>query len=311
MIKVITDVEVPKRSSLGGKAFSLCTLSKEGINIPKGFIVTCEAFFRYLEYNCIRDKIEKLSSEINRENLQEKVKAIYTLTQNKEMPPEISQEIHDHLKLLNNKAVAIRSSAVSEDSAKSSFAGMHDTFLNIKPDLSSIIKNIKRCMLSLFSERAVTYRLIKKLGLIEGIAVIVQEMIPAQAAGITFTVHPMIKECMLIEASYGIGELIVSGKIEPDAYTIKRGSFKILNKTVGLKDKMCIVDNSGCKTIAVKKDMIDKDALKANEIEKISKECFKIENIFKGPQDIEWCILNNRIWILQSRIIKEVMKYGV
>ncbi|MEM4500493.1 MAG: PEP/pyruvate-binding domain-containing protein, partial [Candidatus Woesearchaeota archaeon] len=189
--------------------------------------------------------------------------------------------------------VSVRSSAVSEDSLRVSFAGMHDTFLNVKAELELVLENVKKCWASLFSERAVIYRMKKGVLRLEGMAVIVQEMIPAEVSGVTFTLHPLNKNALLIESARGLGDLIVSGKIIPDYFVINRKTLSILEKRINERIP----------------------SLSDSDVKKIAKICLKVEKIFINPQDIEWCIFDNRIWLLQSRaittnsmIVKESLK---
>ena len=161
-----------------------------GFNVPRGFVITSEAFFEFLKENNLKEKIEKLASEINENNFQEKSKEIRNLILKGKIPEEIVSEIKDALEKLDVEYVSIRSSTVSEDSLKASFAGLHDTFLNVKAEIEPILENVKKCWASLFNERAVIYRIKKKIPHFEGMAVIIQEMILAEISGITFTKHP-------------------------------------------------------------------------------------------------------------------------
>ena len=289
---------------VGGKGSSLGILTKNDINIPKGFVIISEAFFNFLKYNNITEKVEKLTSEICKNNFQEKTKEIRNLILEGEIPENLVLEIKNYLNKLNVQYVSVRSSAVIEDSLKASFAGLHDTFLNIKTDINLILKNVKKCWASLFNERAVIYRIKKKIPPhLEGMAVIVEKMIPAEISGITFTVHPTDEKNLLVEASYGLGDMIVSGKVEPDTYTIDRKILEIVGKKIGRKDKMSIVESEKTKVIDVEKGLTEKQVLPDDIIKEIAETCLKIEKIFNYPQDIEWCIFNNKLYLLQSRAI--------
>jgi len=280
-IKFLNEVKEPKVSELGGKGYSLAVLTNNGFNVPKGFMITSKAFFEFLEENNMKEKIEKLVSEINENNFQEKSKEIRNLILKGKIPEEIAFEIKDALEKLNVKYVSIRSSAVSEDSLKASFAGLHDTFLNVKAETEPVLENVKKCWASLFNDRAVIYRIKKKLSLLDGMAVIIQEMIPAEISGITFTIHPTRKDSLLVEYTAGIGDRIVSGKVIPNSIIIKRDTFMVIEKN------------------DVNKNIV----LPENTIKELVSICLKIERIFNKPQDIEWCIFQSTIWILQSRAV--------
>lgn len=288
---------------VGGKGHSLGILIENGFNVPEGFIITAEAFFSFLNYNGLTRKIEKLTFEIDKGNFQKKSKEIRSLISEGKIPEDLIPEIKKHLNKLNAQYVSVRSSAASEDSLKASFAGLHDTFLNIKADLDLILENTRKCWTSLFNERAVIYRLKKEIPYLEGMGVVVQEMISAEISGITFTIHPSSGKSLLVEASYGLGDMTVSGKVDPDDYEINRKTLKIVEKKIGTKNKMTILEHSGTKILRVPKELAEKQVLSDDKVKRIAQICQKVEKIFSCPQDIEWCLSNNRLWLLQSRSI--------
>jgi len=305
-VSFLKEIKGPKISELGGKGYSLVILMKNEFNVPKGFIIISQAFFKFLKDNKLKEKIEKLIYEINESNFQEKSKEIKNLITNGKIPRKIVFEIEAGLKKLNAKSVSVRSSAVSEDSLKASFAGLHDTFLNVKSDLNNVLENIKRCWASLFNERAVIYRIKKGIPHLEGMAVVVQEMIPAEISGVTFTVHPIKARYLLIEASYGIGDLIVGGRVEPDDYVVDRETLEIVERKIGRKDKMNVIKDEEVKIVVVERELAEKQALSDEKIKEIALISLKVEKLFNYPQDIEWCIWNNKLWLLQSRAITGV-----
>ena len=302
IVKFLDEIKEPKVSELGGKGFSLAVLLNNGFNVPKGFVIISKAFFKFLEDNNLSERIKELYSEINDNNFQEKSKEIKELIINGKMPEEITQEIKENLSELSVQHVTIRSSAVSEDSLKASFAGLHDTFLNVNSDL--VLENLKKCWASLFNERAVIYRIKKNITrLVEGMAIIIQEMIPAEVSGITLTIHPSNEKALLIESSYGLGDLIVSGRIQPDDYIVDRETLVILDIRIGVKKRMNICKEKGTEIVEIKKELIEMQVIPDEKIQEIAKICSEIGKIFDHPQDIEWCIYNNKIWLLQSRPI--------
>jgi len=303
MVKSLSEIKEPKVSELGGKGYSLAMLINNGFNVPKGFVIVLNAFFEYLNQNNLMGKIEKLTSEINENNFQEKGKEIKSIILQGEIPAQIVSEINKNLDKLNAQYSSIRSSAVSEDSLRASFAGLHDTFLGIKTEHLLILEHIKKCWASLFNERAVIYRIKKGIPHLEGMAVIVQEMILADVSGITFTIHPTEQKTLLVETSYGIGDMIVNGKVEPDAYAVNRESLEIAEKKIGRKDKMSTVESERIKVVDIGKELTEKQVLSDPKIKEIAKICLKVEKIFNHFQDIEWCISNNKLWLLQSRAI--------
>ncbi len=307
MVKLLSKIDQPKISELGGKGYSLSILINNGFNVPKGLVISSDTFFAYLKQNNLMERIEKLAFEIDENNFREKSEEIKNLILSGKIPEEIKSEIGENLKKLNVQYVSIRSSAVSEDSLKSSFAGLHDSFLNIEAETNSVLENVKKCWASLFNKRAVVYRIKKKILYLEGMAVIVQEMVPAEVSGITFTVRPMNKKSLLVEASYGVGDIIVDGRVEPDDYTVDRETLEITEKKIGSKNKIRAIEGKEIKIIDMEKSLAGEQALKDNKVKEIAEICLKVEKIFNYPQDIEWCISNAKLWLLQSRAITGVI----
>jgi pyruvate,water dikinase len=302
-VKFLDEIEEPKFSELGGKGYCLAILSVSGFNIPRGFIILSQAFFEHLKQNKLMERVQKLASEINENNLEERSREIRELILSGEFPLEIVLEVEVGLRKLNANFVSVRSSAVSEDSLKSSFAGLHDTFLNVKSELKDVLGNVKKCWASLFSERAVIYRVKKGIPHLEGMAVIVQEMIPAEVAGVTFTIHPINKKLLLIEAAYGIGDMLVSGRVEPDEYLVDRETLEVVERRIGKKDKMSVIKDGNIKVLNVKRKLLQRQVLPDEKIKAIAKIGIEIEKKFNYPQDIEWCISDSKLWLLQSRAI--------
>lgn len=288
-------------AEVGGKGYSLTILGERDLNVPKGFVITSEAFFEYLKRNSLTEKTERLCSEINENNFKEKSKEIRNLILNGEIPEEIAMQIKKSLKKLGVQYVSVRSSAASEDSLKASFAGLYDTFLNVKVDPSLILGKVKKCWMSLFNERAVTYRITKRIPHLEGMAVVIQKMIPAEISGITLTVHPTDKRNLLVEASFGLGDIIAGGKVDPDDYTVDRKTLEIVEKKIGKKNKKNVVEITGIKVFEVERELAEKQVLSDYKIKEIAEACLKVEKIFHYPQDIEWSLYDERLWFLQSR----------
>lgn len=290
---------------LGGKGYSLGFLIKNNFDVPKGFVIISEAFSKFLKYNGLTEKIEKLASKIDKENFKEESKEIKDLILSGKIPEDIVLEIKGSLNNLNAQHVSIRSSAVSEDSLKTSFAGLYDTFLNVKTKPDLVLKNIKKCWASLFNERVVAYRIGKGFPHLEGMAVVIQEMIPAEISGTTFTAHPDTRDIsiMVIECSWGLGEAIVSGLITPDHYIVDKNDLKLIKKVLGRKKIMIKTKENGVVRTNTPEDKTISFCLNDTLIENLAKICLNIERVFKYPQDIEWCIQKNKIWLLQSRYI--------
>jgi pyruvate,water dikinase len=303
MIKSLGNIKEPKVSELGGKGYSLALLHNNKFSIPKGFVIVAEVFIEYLKQNNLFDRVQEIVSQINGANFQLKSRKLKSLVLSGKIPKTIGSVIAENLKRLCSQRVSVRSSAISEDSLKASFAGLHDTFLNIRPDPTLVSEYVKKCWASLFNERAVAYRTKNRIPYLEGMAVVVQKMIPASVSGITFSVHPTNHQVLLVETSYGLGDLIVSGKIVPDEFVIDRKTLKILEKRVGDKSEISKTAGEGVKIVHVEEKAAKRQALTDEEVRQVAKISLDVERIYKTPQDIEWCIYKKKVWLLQSRAI--------
>lgn len=299
---------------VGGKCANLGELlSKIKVPVPDGFAVTASAYRLFLEKTKASEKIEVLISKMdasNMESLNNTSKKIRKYIENVEMPEEIQDEIlksYDKLcdqRKNKNLAVAVRSSATAEDLPGASFAGQQDTFLNITR--KNLLISVQKCWSSLFTPRAIVYRIEKGFSRKEVlISVAVQELIYSRVSGVMFTIEPVsgAKDKVLINASWGLGEAIVSGQVTPDEYIVEKGSFKILEKNVVKKIKQIVSDKKGgTHWIDVPQGMQEQQALNDEEIVQLARYGIKIENHYKVPQDIEWAIDDRGdIFILQAR----------
>ena len=256
---------------LGGKGKSLAKLQQSGFNTPDGTILSSEVFKEYLKANETLSQVKQLSEDLNRDNFREKGEQIRELILQGEIQNQ--EEILSELESLD-PPYAVRSSSVSEDSDSSSFAGMHHTGLEVTD--SEVLEEVKKCWASLFSDRAIIYRLTKKLKQYEEMAVIVQEMVDADISGDLFTENPDGSDEIYVESTEGLGEKLVSGEITPAKAKLERENLKIIKQETGLS---------------------------SSELKELAEKSIEIEEQFSSPQDIEWCIKDGEIFFLQSRPI--------
>lgn len=303
------DIDKTKIMVVGGKGANLGELSRiEGIRVPDGFCISTEAFKRNIgEASSInellnqlsllktedRDKISKLSGEIRL--------SLEGIT----IPEDINEEITLFLsKLGENNAYAVRSSATAEDLPMFSFAGQQDTYLNIIGK-EAILKHISRCWASLFTERAVTYRLQNGFDHSKVLlSVVVQKMVFPQAAGILFTADPVTsnRKMLSIDAGFGLGEALVSGLVNADNYKVHNS--RIINKKISTK-KLAVyaLKDGGTKEHEIKNELQNMQVLTDEQILQLEHMGRKIEEHFGCPQDIEWCLADDKFYIVQSRPI--------
>jgi rifampicin phosphotransferase len=294
---------------VGGKGANLGELSRiKGIRVPGGGCVTTEAYKKITENN---QELNSLLDELMRLKAQErstisKISAkIRMAIESIPIAKDIAEEIAGYLtKFGEQDAFAVRSSATAEDLPTASFAGQQDTYLNIIGK-EAILKHISKCWASLFTERAVIYRLQngfdhRKVQL----SVVVQQMVFPQAAGILFTADPVTanRKVLSIDASFGLGEAMVSGLVNPDIYKVNNG--KVIDKKISNK-KLAIyaLKDGGTKEQEIEPERQNRQALTDEQILQLERIGRKIEEHFGRPQDIEWCLVDDTFYIVQSRPI--------
>ncbi|MFH0943473.1 MAG: phosphoenolpyruvate synthase [Candidatus Beckwithbacteria bacterium] len=297
---------------VGGKGANLGEMINAGFPIPPGFIVTSQAYYQVIETNHLKPIIKAILNQIDPKDIQSLNQAsskIKKLILQADIPQELATEIiKNYLQLgLNNRhcLVAARSSATAEDLPDASFAGQQETFLNIQGE-ANLIQSIRACWASLFEPRAIFYRQEKGFDHFQvGIAVPVQKMVQSEISGIMFTVNPVTnnKNQIVIEAIWGLGEKIVQGAYTPDHYLIQKLSWKILQKQVNQQNKQLTWVKDKNKEIKLPKNKKQQAKLIDEQILDLAKLGQKIQQHYFFPQDIEWAIANNKIYIVQSRPI--------
>ena len=303
------EIDKSKLMEVGGKGLNLGQLSKiEGIRVPDGFCVTTEAYKQIIENNVeLEALIEKLAGvkSADRKQIADISKGIRDAIENLVIPKDIEDEITKALSVHGEyEAYAVRSSATAEDLPNASFAGQQDTYLNVKGK-NEIFHNIIKCWASLFTDRAVIYRIQNDFEHSKvWLSVVVQKMIMSEVSGIMFTADPMTsdRKTLSIDAGFGLGEALVSGLVNPDNYKVQAG--KIVRSSIGIqKLQIKPVQNGGIEELKVEDNRQTEAALSDEQIEELAAIGKKIEAYFGYPQDIEWCFVNNDFYIVQSRPI--------
>src|SRR5579859_5789211 len=301
-------------ATVGGKGAHLGELSRiEGIRVPAGFCVTTDAFQRIMmEAPSIDDRLDRLSrlEPDDREAIRALSAEIRRTIEGIAIPDDLAAAITRPLVRLGEQAAyAVRSSATAEDLPAASFAGQHDTYLNVV-GRAAILQHIRLCWASLFTERAVTYRL--RNGLDQRkvhMAVVVQRMVFPQVAGIIFTADPATgnRKVASVEASFGLGEALVSGLVNADVYKVRDG--EVVAKTIATK-KLAIyaapaggTPEGGTQEQAIEPGQQDQPALTDAQVVRLAQLGRRIEAHFGRPQDIEWCLAGDDFLIVQSRPI--------
>ncbi len=301
---------------VGGKGASLGEMINAELPVPRGFVVTAQAFRKFIDEAGIADKLFK-GLEVDVDDQKELMKAeefAKGLIKGQPMPKVIADEIRKDYETMCQREggevyVAARSSATAEDLPEASFAGQQETYLNVR-GADELLQAVQNCWASLYGARAIYYRVKQKFPHEHvNIAVVVQKMVDADSAGVMFTSHPTTGENMeIIEAAWGLGESVVSGSVSPDNYVVKDG--KIIQKKIATKQIMIIRDKKTRKTkkIDVPEDRKNVQVLSEDEIHKLSTLGKIVEEHYGKPQDIEWAVQNGEIYLLQSRPITTIQK---
>ncbi len=294
---------------VGGKGAHLGALSRiEGLRVPAGYCVTTDAFKRIMaEAPSIDDRLDRLSclKPDDREAIRVLSAEIRRTLEEIAIPDDLAAAITRPLaRLGEHAAYAVRSSATAEDLPTASFAGQQDSYLNVVGP-AAILQHVSRCCASLFTERAVTYRLRNGLDHRKvHMAVVVQQMVFPHAAGILFTADPATgdRKVASVEASFGLGEALVSGLVNADAYKVRDG--EVVAKAVATK-RLAIHASpaGGTREQAIEPERQEQPALTDAQVVRLAQLGRRIEALFGHPQDIEWCLVDDGFQIVQSRPI--------
>jgi len=323
--KEINNKDVP---SVGGKNASLgemySKLTSKGVAIPNGFAVTAQAYDYFVTTQGVKKQIKEILKDLNTHdihNLQARAKEVRQAILRAEFPEDLKTDIITAYKKLSkefkmkNVDVAVRSSATAEDLPDASFAGQQDTYLNIEGE-EELLDACRRCMASLFTDRAISYRADKGFDHFKvKLSITVQKMVRSDLAtsGVMFSIDTEsgFRGTVLINAIYGLGEYIVQGMVNPDEYyvfkpTLKKGFKPIISKTVGLKNKKLVYDSkskNNVKNMPVAKHDQTRFALSDKEILQLATWAAQIEDHYKKPMDMEWAKdgRTGKLFIVQAR----------
>ena len=293
----------------GGKGANLCKMTQAGFPVPAGFVITTQAFELFIAQS---DRQEALNSLIllatrNSNDIKSISEQIRTLIISFSMPVEVENAVRSSLTTFHEDTFyAVRSSATAEDLPYLSFAGQQDTYLNVQ-GLDSLLAHIRQCWASLYTERALIYRAENQIDpLAVSMAVVVQKMVFPQVSGILFTADPLSNDrnVQLINASYGLGEALVSGLVNPDLIYLIKDDDSIQSYVVAEKNVMiCAVPGGGTQQLAVPESQRKEKCLDNAQIQKLGALGKKVELYYGTPQDIEWAISDGELHLLQTRPI--------
>jgi pyruvate,water dikinase len=311
-VRWFQDLDKGSVNVAGGKGANLGELIKAGLPVPPGFVITAEAFRRFLAAGGadeeIRRRVETLDVN-DPARLEEAAKALQDCILSLAIPDDVAAAIREGYRALGNEGgpfVAVRSSATAEDSPEHSFAGMNETFLNVRGE-DELLDAVRRCYASLYGARVLFYR--RTEGIPEeriAIAVIVQRMIDSEAAGVMFTVHPATKDrgVLVIEGAFGLGDAVVSGSVNPDHFELHKESCEIIARAFADKEFRDVRTADG-KTVReeLQPPRSTEPCLTDDQARELCALGVKIEEHYGSPQDIEWALEGDRLYIVQSRAV--------
>lgn len=285
-------------------------MAAAGLPVPRGFVVCTAAFHSMLERHGAGDISVRLGGTFDVQDsaaLAAASEEIRDLIVTRPLPGEMADAIREAYRTLGHEPrVAVRSSAVSEDSETASFAGQQETFLNVRGE-EAVLRYVQECWASFFSPRALFYRAQKGALSDTRMAVVVQEMVLAEKSGVLFTVDPIRKQRdrMIIEAVFGLGEGIVSGMITPDHYVVDRESGDVLDEFIAHQEAAVFYDaeHGGTRHVELAEEEGGARVLSDGELRQLRATGLQIESFFGAPQDVEWAYKEDQLLLLQSRPI--------
>lgn len=309
LVSRFEEVRLGDAASVGGKGANLGEMTSAGLPIPPGFVITAAAYIEAVEHAGVRarllDDFRRAAAAADDPDalgraaagLRQTVRAI-------PIPDDVRDAIlSEYHRLGDGAAVAVRSSATSEDAAGTSFAGMHDTYNNVVGD-EAVLQRVRECWASLYGDRVIAYRASQRMDEEPVLAVVVQTQVASDRSGVMFTVDPSTgaRDRLVIEAALGLGEVVVSGAVEPDTYIVAKDGPRLVSVRVGRQSHALVPGQGGT---VEREDLDPKRAdarvLSDDEVLTVASLGLQVEEHYGEPQDTEWAYSAGRLWMLQSR----------
>ena len=297
---------------VGGKGANLGEMTRAGFPVPNGFCVTAQAYREMVKFNGFDSKIREMLDGVevkDSDKLQRAADRIMKMVSRADIPDEMAESIIRHYRSLSSKTknplVAVRSSATAEDLPEASFAGQQSTFLDIKGE-AAVIQAVRDAWASLFTARAIFYRETNGFDHFQvALAVPVQLMVASEVSGNMFTINPVNndKRIIVIEAIWGLGEMIVQGTYTPDHYEVRRQDMTIYAREINEQKKELTRKNGVNKEYPLPKWKVGRQKLEDNLIVKLAEIGEKLHSHYRFPQDIEWAMEGGKLYVVQTRPI--------
>ena len=317
-IKWFADLGRTDTAVAGGKGANLGELTRGGFPVPPGFVVTAPAYLDAMEQGGVRVKLAELASSSDADDpaaTADLAGRMRDLVAEAGMPDRLRAAIADAYRTLGEGAqspcvrVAVRSSATAEDTASSSFAGMNRTFTNVSGE-DAVVARVVDCWASLFGERVLAYRSVQGVVDEPAIAVVVQQMVDSDRSGVVFSADPATgdRSLVVIEAAWGLGEIVVSGAVEPDTYVVAKDGPRLVSARVGNKTAAIDRDADGQER---RRELEPAEALRRvlsdEEVLEVAGLGLRVEAHYGEPQDMEWAYAGGVLYLVQSRPITTLL----
>jgi len=305
----LPEIRPEDRPRVGGKGFALAVMARGGLRVPPALCIPPEAYLEFVTTTGIRETIllelgRKSFEDMRWEEIWDTSLRIRNAFLQAPLPEGLRKRLIPPLEaMFSGKAVAVRSSAPGEDSARTSFAGLHESYIHIR-GTDSILEHIRLVWASLWSDRALLYR--KELGLdVEksAMAVVVQEMVSGERSGVAFGRNPLDPSQAVIEAVYGLNQAMVDGTVEPDRWFLRRDTGEVISHRAAKREKTLIYAQGGVRLEPLTPELRARAPLEPSETGEVYGLTQKAETLFGSPQDVEWTYRVNLLFTLQSRPI--------
>jgi len=304
---LLSEIRRAESKVFGGKATALWRLNEAGFRVPATFCISSEAYKIFISESGLQERIQmelhrKNFSDMRWEEIWDAALRIRSFFRRAKMPEPLAREISEIVSSrFAGLPVVVRSSAPEEDAAATSFAGLHESFVNIR-GIEQILEHVKLVWASLWSDRALLYR--RELGLdIEksAMAVVVQELVSGDVSGVTFSINPTDSALGVVEAVYGLNQGLVDGAVEPDRWFLRRRDHTIKEHNAPTRIKYMAPEGDGVLLRDLTADKKNRAPLRPDEVTIIYAQAKKLEELFAKPQDVEWTKIGSHFYILQSR----------
>jgi pyruvate,water dikinase len=304
----LEDLNASSAARAGGKGANLGELTRAGFAVPRGFVIVADAYLAATIEGRIRAELVDAANMVEASGapLERAAERLQRMVREAGVPEDVRVEILDAYRKLGPRArVALRSSAVGEDASGASFAGVNRTLTNVVGE-REVVESVVECWASLYGARAIAYRRDRDITGEPRMAIVVQLMVDAERSGVMFTADPMTndRDVLVIEAACGLGEVVVAGEVEPDTYHIEKHGLRVRDRRRGRQEQMWTWDaSSERQVLASAGDMGGAMVLRDEQVVALAKLGCEIEQHYGEPQDVEWAIVGDDVFVLQSRPI--------